>query len=77
MCGRSLSGVMNCSHEACIVMSRGVVSLGSFPSSVVAGRSKQVILRVSREVRREVLGAGLSPSGNLAMITLVGWTRTV
>ena len=64
--------VLNFSHEACIVVSRGVVSLGSFLSSVVARRSI-VDLRISREVRREVLGPGLSPFGNLAMITLVGW----
>jgi len=38
-----------------MVVSRGVVSLGSFLSSVVAGRSR-VALRVSREVRREVFG---------------------
>ena len=55
VCGGRLSGVMNFSHEACKVVSRGVVSLGSLLSSVVAGRSK-VALRVSREVRREVLG---------------------
>ena len=72
MCGGRLSGVLNFSHEMCMVVSRGVVSLGSFLSSIVAGRSK-VALRVSREVRREVLGPGLSPFDNLAMITLVGW----
>jgi hypothetical protein len=33
----------------------------------------RVALRVSREFRIEVLGPGLSPFGNLAMITLVGW----
>ena len=54
-----------------MVVSRGVVSLRSFLSSVVAGRSK-VALRVSREVPREVLGPGLSPFGSMAMITLVG-----
>ena len=72
MCGRRLSGVMNCSHEVCMMVSRGVVSLGSFLCFVVVGRSR-VALRVSREVRREVLGPGLSPFGNLAMIALVGW----
>ena len=72
MCGGRLSYVMNFSHEACMVVSRGVVSLGSFLRCVVAEKSK-VALRVSREVRREVLGPGLSPFGNLAMITLVGW----
>ena len=53
VCGGRLSGVMNCSHEACMV-SRGVISLGSFLCFVFAGRSK-VPLRVSREVRRVVL----------------------
>ena len=57
-------------------MSKGVVSLGSFLSSVVVGRSK-VVLRVFREVRREVLGPGLSPFGNWAMMTLVGWICSV
>ena len=54
-----------------MVVSIGVVSLGSFLSSADDGRSR-VALRVSREVRREVLGPGLYPFGNLAMITLVG-----
>ena len=72
MCGDRLPGVINCFHDACMVVSRGVVSLRNFLSSVVVGRSK-VDLRVSREVRREVLGAGLSSFGNLAMSTLVGW----
>ncbi len=76
MCGGSLSGVMHFSHEACMVMSRGVVSLGSFLSFVVDGRSK-VALRVSREVRKEVLGPGLSPFNNLAMITLAGWINRI
>ena len=56
-----------------MVVNRGVVSLGSFLSSVVAGRTK-VALRVSREVRRKVLGPGLSPFGSLVMMTLVCWT---
>ena len=60
-----------CNHEMCMVVSSGVVSLGSFLSSVVAGRSR-VALRVSKEVRMEVLGLGLSPLGSLAMMTLVG-----
>ncbi len=67
---------MNFSHEACMLVSRGVVSLGSFLISVVTGRIK-VALRVSREVRREVFGPGLSLFGNLAMITLVGWICSV
>ena len=76
MCGGRLSGVMNCSHEMCMVVSRGVVSLGSFLSSIAAVRSK-VALRVSMEVRREDLGRGLSPFSNLAMMTLVGWIWSV
>ena len=76
MCGARLSGVMNFSHEAYMVVSSGVLSLGSFLSSVFAGRSK-VALRVSREVRRDVLGPGLSLFGNVAMITLVGWICSV
>ena len=55
-----------------MVVYRGVVFEGSFLNSVVAGRSR-VALNVSREVRRVVLGPGVSPFGNLAMITLVGW----
>ena len=72
MCGGRFSGVMNCFHEACMVVSRGVVSLGNFICSIVAERSR-VALRESREVRREVLEPGLSPFSNMAMITLVGW----
>ena len=59
-----------------MVLSRDVVFLGSFLSSDVAGRSK-VALRVSREVRIGDLGPGLSPFGNLAMMTLVGWICSV
>ena len=70
--GGRFSGLMNCNHEVCMVVSRGVVSLGSFLSSELAGKSR-VALRVSMEVRRIVLGPGLSPFGSLAMITLVGW----
>jgi hypothetical protein len=69
--GGRLSGAMNCSHEMCMMVSRGVVSFGSFLSCMVAGRSR-VALRVSREVRMEDSGPGLSPFGSLAMITLVG-----
>ena len=54
-----------------MVVSRGVVSLGSFLCSVAAGRSS-VALRVSKEVRRAVLGPVLSPFGSLAMSTFVG-----
>jgi hypothetical protein len=55
-----------------MVVSRDLVSLGNFPSRVIAGRSK-VALRVSREVQREFLGPGLSPFGNLIMLTLMSW----
>ena len=51
---------MNFSQEVCMVVSRGVISLGSFLCSVVAGRSR-VALRVSKEARRAVLGLVLSP----------------
>ena len=76
MCGGRLSGVMNFSHEACLVVSRSVVSLGSFLSSGDDGRIN-VAMRVSREVRREVFGPCLSPFGNLAMLTPVGWMCSV
>ena len=72
MYGGRLSGVINCFHEACMVVIRGVMSEASLLNYVDAGR-RRVTLRVSREVRREVLGHGLSPFGNLDMITLVGW----
>ena len=67
-----LLGMINCFHEACVVVSRGVVSEGSFLNFVEAG-GRRVVLSVSMEVRREVLGPGLSPFGNLAIITVVGW----
>jgi hypothetical protein len=59
-----------------MVVSRGVVSLGSFLCSVVEGRSK-VALRVSIEVLREILPPGLSPLGKRASMTLVGWMCSV
>ncbi len=71
-----LSGVMNFIQEVCMVVSRGVVSLGSFLCSVVAGRSS-VAIRVSREVRRAFWGPVLSPFGSLAMNTCVGEVRRV
>ena len=71
LCEGRLSSVMNFIQEVCMVVSRVVVSLGSFLCSVVAGRSS-VALRVSREVRRAVLGPVLSPFGSLAMSTFVG-----
>jgi len=74
--GGRLSVVMYFSQEACIMLCRGVVSLGNFQSYVVAGRSR-VALRISREVRREIFGPDLSPFGNLSMITLVGWIYRV
>ena len=77
MWGGRLSGVMNFSHETCMVVSRGVVSLDSFLSSVVIVERSKVALMVPKEVRREVLGHGLSPFGNLAMITLVGWICSI
>ena len=55
-----------------MVVSSGVMSWGSFLSFVNAGRSRAA-LKASREVRREVLGPGLPPFGNLVMITFVGW----
>jgi hypothetical protein len=55
-----------------MVKSRCEVSEGNFLSSLVVGRSR-VAMSVSREVRRAILGPGLSPFGNLAMITLVTW----
>ena len=54
-----------------MVVFNGVGCLGSFLCSVVAGRSS-VALRVSREVRRAVLGPVLSAFGSLAMSTFVG-----
>ena len=55
MFGGRLSGMINYFHEVCRVVSRGVLSVGNFLSSMVAGRSR-VTLRVSSDVRREVLG---------------------
>ena len=72
MCEGRLSGVINYFHEACMVVSRGVESEGSFLNSVDAGKMR-VALRVSIEVRREVLGPGLSPFGKRVMNTVVGW----
>ena len=54
-----------------MLVRRGVVSLGSFLCSVLAGRSS-VALRVSREVRIAVLGPILSPLGSRAMSAFVG-----
>ena len=71
LCEGRLSGVMNFIQEVCMVVSRGVVSLGSFLCSMAAGRSS-VALRLSREVRRAVLWPALSPFGRLAMRTFVG-----
>ena len=65
------SGLMYVCHDVCMVVSRGVVSLGSFLCSVLVGRSR-VALSVSREVLRAVLGPVLSAFGSLAMSTFVG-----
>ncbi len=62
---------MNFIHEVCMVVVSGVVSLGSFLCSVVAGRSSAA-LRVSREVRRAVLRHVLSAFGSLATSTFFG-----
>ena len=66
-----LSGLINFIHDVCMVVSWGVVSLGSFLYSVLEGRNR-VALRVSREVRRAVFGPVLSAFGSLAMSTFVG-----
>ena len=71
MCAGRLSGFINFIHEVCMVLFSGVVSLGNFLCSVVAGRSS-VALRGSREVRRADLGPGLSAFGSQAMSTFVG-----
>ena len=63
--------MINFSQEVYMVVSRSLVSLGSFLCSVAAGRSS-VAMRMSIKVRREVLGPGLPPFGSLAMITFVG-----
>ncbi len=63
--------MMSFIQEVCMVVSKGVVSLGTFMCSLVAGRSS-VAFSVSREVRRPVLGPVLSPFGSLAMSTCVG-----
>ncbi len=68
--------MMYCCHKMCMVVSSGVVSLGSFLSFVVAGRSR-VAMRESKEFRRKVLGPGLSQFGSLAMMTLVYWMWSV
>ena len=66
-----LSGLMYACHDVCMVVRRGVVSLGSFLCSVLEGRSR-VARSVSREVRRAVFGPVLSAFGSLAMSTFVG-----
>ncbi len=53
-----------------------MVSLRSFLSSVVAGRSR-VALRISKEILIEVLGPDLSSLGSLAVMALVGWMWSV
>ena len=66
-----LSGLMYVCHDLCIVVSSGVVSLGSFLCSAVEG-GRRVARSVSSEVRRAVFGPGFSVFGSLAMSTLVG-----
>ena len=66
-----LSGLINCIHDVRMVVSWGVVSLGSFLCSVAEVRSR-VALTVSREVRRVVFGPVLSAFGSLTMSTFVG-----
>ena len=65
-----MSGLVYVCYDVCVVVSRGVVSLGSFLCSVVEGRSR-VARSVSSEVRRAVFGPGLSAFGSLAMSTFV------
>ena len=65
------SNLMYVCHDVCIVVSSGVVSLGSFLCSVVAGR-RRVARSVSSEVRRAVFGPGFSAFGSLAMSAFVG-----
>ena len=71
MCVGRLSGWMYVCHDVCIVVSSGVVSLGSLLCSVVAGR-RRVARSVSSEVRRAVLGPGFSAFGSLAISAFVG-----
>ena len=52
--------MINFSQEVCMVVRRGVVSVGSFLYYVVA-ESSSVTMWVSMEIRRAVLGHGLSP----------------
>ena len=66
-----LSGWMYVCHDLCIVVSSGVVSLGSFLCSVVAGR-RRVARSVSSEVRSAVFGPGFSAFGSLAISAFVG-----
>ena len=58
-------------HDVCMLVCWGVVSLGSFLCSVVEGRSS-VALKLSREVRRAVLGPVLSAFESLDRNTSVG-----
>ena len=73
MCDSRFSGFMNGSHEGCIRVERGVVSLGNFLSSEETGRSR-VAMRESMVVRRDALIPTLSPFGSLAMMTSVDCT---
>ncbi len=66
-----LSGLMYVCHDVCMVVRRGVMSLGSFLCLVVEGRSR-VARSVYREVRRAGFGPVLSAFESLAMSTLWG-----
>ena len=66
-----VSVLMYFSHDVCMLVCWGVVSLGSFLCSVVEGR-RRMALKVSREVRRAVLGPVLSAFGSLDSSTSVG-----
>ena len=67
-----LSGLMYLFiHDVYMVVSWGVVSLGSFLCSVVEGRSR-VAISVFREVLRAVFGPVLSAFGSLDRSTSVG-----
>ena len=71
MCVGKLSGLIYVCHDVCIVVSSGVVSLGSFVCSVVVGW-RRVARSVSSEVRRAVFGPVFSAFGSLAMSAFVG-----
>jgi hypothetical protein len=71
MCVSSLLGVMHGSQVGRKSVERGVVSLGTFPCSVLAGRMRAA-LKDSIVVRKGSLMPFLSPLDTLSIITLVG-----